>query len=301
MLFRSLFEPLGIGQPEWDASAQGISYGGFGLHLRTGDIARFGQLLLQKGEWQGRRLVPADWIEAATARQTANGSNPDSDWEQGYGYQFWRCRHGFFRGDGAHGQFCIVMPQYDTVVAITSGTNNMGSVMQALWDHLLPELRPAPLPEDPAGQAVLTARLAALTLPTPQGAATAPVAAAIEGRRFLVAANDLKLEAFKLATDAAGQLVFTVWIGGEEAALRCGRGTWVQNTFPGPPAMPMPTPTAAAAAWTSDDTFTLKFYHSLTPFGATVRIRFAGDNATLEVVPNPGKALPPLEAHAAPR
>ncbi len=136
-----IFEPLGIANPTWDASKQGISMGGFGLSVRTEDIARFGQLYLQKGQWQGHQLVPASWVDAATARQMSNGSSPTSDWEQGYGYQFWRCRHGFYRGDGAHGQFCIVMPQYDAVVAITSGTRDMASVMNVVWDRLDPGAR----------------------------------------------------------------------------------------------------------------------------------------------------------------
>ncbi len=86
-----LFEPLGIEHPTWETSPQGITTGGFGLSIRTEDIARFGQLYLQKGKWNGKQLVPAAWVEAATARQTSNGSNPKSDWDQGYGYQFWRC------------------------------------------------------------------------------------------------------------------------------------------------------------------------------------------------------------------
>jgi CubicO group peptidase (beta-lactamase class C family) len=100
-----LFEPLGIEQPTWEMSPQGISTGGYGLSIRTEDIAKFGQLYLQKGKWNDKQLVPATWIEAATARQTSNGSNPASDWEQGYGYQFWRCRHNVYRGDGAFGQY----------------------------------------------------------------------------------------------------------------------------------------------------------------------------------------------------
>jgi len=94
-LMPRLFEPLGIPSPEWDLTPRGINVGASGLHLRTEDIARFGQLLLQRGEWNGRRLVPADWIDLATSRQVSNGSNPDSDWDQGYGFQFWRCIPGF--------------------------------------------------------------------------------------------------------------------------------------------------------------------------------------------------------------
>ena len=116
-----LFEPLGIEGPTWETSPQGISTGGFGLSIRTEDIAKFGQLYLQKGKWQDEQLVPAEWIEAATARQTSNGSSPTSDWDQGYGYQFWRCRNGAYRGDGAFGQYCIVLPEQDAVIVITSG------------------------------------------------------------------------------------------------------------------------------------------------------------------------------------
>ena len=137
-----LFEPLGIEHPTWETSPQGISAGGFGLSIRTEDIARFGQLYLQKGNWQGKQLVPAAWVEAATARQTSNGSNPKSDWDQGYGYQFWRCRHGAYRGDGAFGQYCIVLPEQDAVIAITSGVKDMQAVLNLVWDKLLPAMKP---------------------------------------------------------------------------------------------------------------------------------------------------------------
>ena len=143
-----LFEPLGIEHPTWGASPQGVSLGGYGLSIRTEDIARFGQLYLQKGKWQGKQLVPESWVEAATARQTANGSNPKSDWDQGYGYQFWRSRHGAYRGDGAFGQFCIVLPEQDAVIAITSGAKDMQSVLDLVWDQLLPAMKPAPLATD---------------------------------------------------------------------------------------------------------------------------------------------------------
>src|SRR5262249_30204681 len=75
-----LFEPLGIEHPTWETSPQGITVGGYGLSIRTEDIARFGQLYLQKGKWQGKQLVPEEGIDAATARQTSNGSSPKSDW-----------------------------------------------------------------------------------------------------------------------------------------------------------------------------------------------------------------------------
>src|SRR5215831_2257691 len=78
-----LFEPLGFNNPSWVTSPQGISAGAYGLMARTEEIARFGQLYLQKGTWQRRQLVPAAWVEEATSLKTANGSAPTSDWHQG--------------------------------------------------------------------------------------------------------------------------------------------------------------------------------------------------------------------------
>jgi len=130
-----LFAPLGINRPHWDESRDGIALGGFGLRATTEDIAKLGQLYLQRGEWNGQRLIPANYVEAATTKQTSNGSNPNSDWEQGYGYQFCRNKTSGFRGDGRFGQSCIVLPGYDAVIAMTSGTLDMGAVMNQVWDH----------------------------------------------------------------------------------------------------------------------------------------------------------------------
>ncbi|HEY4302001.1 MAG TPA: serine hydrolase, partial [Candidatus Didemnitutus sp.] len=241
-----LFEPLGIVDPVWEASAEGVSFGAFGLSLHTEDIAKFGQLYLRKGEWHGRRLVPASWVETATARQTANGSAPDSDWEQGYGYQFWQCRHGFYRGDGAFGQFCIVMPSQDTVVAITSGTRDMGSVMNTIWDRLLPELRPVALPADSAAQSRLTAQLAGLTLAVPSGTTSSPQAAGLAGRKFAFAVNDAGLEALELVTDPEGHVTLHVRLHGSDELIPCGQGTWAKFGY-GEPAASAHVPVGSVA------------------------------------------------------
>jgi CubicO group peptidase (beta-lactamase class C family) len=145
-----LFEPLGIENPEWDMSPQGVSVGGWGLWIRTEDIAKFGQLYLQKGKWNGKQLVPAEWVELATSKQMSNGSDPTKDWDQGYGFQFWRCRHNAFRGDGAKGQFCVVLPEQDAVIAITADTKDMQAELNVVWDHLLPAFQSSPLAENPA-------------------------------------------------------------------------------------------------------------------------------------------------------
>jgi CubicO group peptidase (beta-lactamase class C family) len=136
-----LFEPLGIQNPTWLRSPQGISAGGWGLSIPTEDIAKFGQLYLQNGQWNGESLVPADWIAEATKLQVPNGDPRDpDDWTQGYGYQFWRCRNGAYRGDGKLGQFCVVMPDQDAVVVLTGDLEDMASELNLVWKHLLPAL-----------------------------------------------------------------------------------------------------------------------------------------------------------------
>ncbi|HEY0776875.1 MAG TPA: serine hydrolase, partial [Gemmatirosa sp.] len=197
-----LFTPLGIPDPMWDASPEGITIGGYGLRARTEDIAKLGLLYLQHGRWNGRQLIPAAWTDSATTRQTANGSNPASDWDQGYGYQFWRSRHGF-RGDGAFGQYMLVLPEQDAVVAITSGVRDMQAVLDLVWNRLLPAMHADALPDDPAAAGALRATLARLTVHPLAGRVTGPLAARVSGRWYTFPDNDRGVRAVSL--DLAGR------------------------------------------------------------------------------------------------
>ncbi|HEY2588809.1 MAG TPA: serine hydrolase [Tepidisphaeraceae bacterium] len=161
-----LFKPLGIENPQWDASPEGNSLGGYGLKLCTEDIAKFGQLYLQKGMWKGKQLVPQSWVEQATSRQVPNDQESHAkmgpDWRQGYGFQFWRCTHNAFRGDGAAGQFCVVIPDKDVVIAITAQTGDMQRELNVIWDKLYPAFEDHPLPDDPAAREELQGVIAHL-------------------------------------------------------------------------------------------------------------------------------------------
>ncbi len=170
-----LFQPLGIAGTDWEQNAQGINNGAWGLRVKTEDIAKLGQLYLQKGQWRGQQILYEAWVNEATQAQISNAPAGDpakaavSDWAQGYGYQFWRCRHGVYRGDGAFGQFCIVLPAEDAVIAITAETNDLQGVLNAVWQHLLPALRGEGLTRDGQHRRQLQRQLAALTLPIPAG------------------------------------------------------------------------------------------------------------------------------------
>ena len=149
-----LFEPLHIDKPRWEESPQGINCGGWGLYLKTEDLAKMGQLLLQKGEWNGQQLIPAEWV-AEMSKKQVESINPGtrieqaaergltvetSDWMQGYGYQMWRCRPGCFRADGARGQYIIVVPDKNAVIAITSNVEDLQGELNLVWSRILPIL-----------------------------------------------------------------------------------------------------------------------------------------------------------------
>lgn len=270
-----LFEPLGIENPTWEKRQQ-YNFGGSGLAIRTEDIAKFGQLYLQKGKWNGKQLVPADWIEAATARQTSNGSSPTSDWDQGYGFQFWRCRNAAYRGDGAFGQFCIVMPQQDAVVAITSGTRDMQHVLNLVWDKLLPAMQPKQLRRDQDSDQKLKQTLATVALKPQQGDAAPGAAAKWAGKEFSFPANDQKLESLALEFGAATSPVTLVMrSGGVEQRLACGRGAWSKGrlTYPGFGEQPV----AVSGAWTAEGRFTAQLSFYETPYCLTLDLKFGDD------------------------
>lgn len=149
-----LFEPLGIDHPEWQESPQGINCGGWGLSVKTEDLAKVGQLILQKGKWNGKQVAPQAWIETMSTKHVEcrpAGSTPEqvaerglnlenSDWVQGYCYQMWRCRHNAVRADGAYGQYIIVIPEKNAVVATTANIGDMQEEINLIWDNILPAL-----------------------------------------------------------------------------------------------------------------------------------------------------------------
>jgi CubicO group peptidase (beta-lactamase class C family) len=278
-----LFEPLGIAGAWWESHPNGVNFGGWGLNIKTEDIARFGQLYLQKGVWEGRQLIPAEWVQAASSRQVPNAPNPSPDWEQGYGYQFWRCQpSGMYRGDGAFGQYCIVMPEQDAVLAITSGVPDMQAVLNAVWGILLPGMKSAPLPADEVSAERLAQTLKGLKLSPPPAGSVPATAARVSGRTYTFGKNDETLHSltfdFKANTLTYRLLGKSPRRGSH--VLSFGNGAWAEGaTCLG---MPAPTPVAASGVWTSDDTFVLTMHYYETPFMATLTCRFDGGQVYID-------------------
>lgn len=147
-LYPRLFRPLGIVGARWEMSPSNVNIGGWGLFVKTEDMAKLGQFLLQKGKWNGKQILSEDWVNEATSFKIqqptvdANGkkiNNPD--WTQGYCYQIWRCRHNAFRADGAAGQFIIMLPDKDAVIVATANIDDMKAELDLIWKHLLKAFR----------------------------------------------------------------------------------------------------------------------------------------------------------------
>jgi len=277
-----LFEPLGIENPTWGTSPQGISLGGYGLSVRTEDIARFGQLYLQHGKWHGRQLIPAKWVAMATSRQASNGSNPNSDWDQGYGYQFWRSRHGAYRGDGAFGQFCIVMPDQDAVVAITSGVGDMQAVLNLVWDKLLPAMKRDALPSDDVGDQKLQAKLASLIMPALRTSGLHHVPSEVSGKVFSFPSNTQKVETLGLEFGKAGDSVTLILKCNESKELRipCGNGEWNKGRVAFGALQEQPA--AVSGGWTAGDKYAALICFYETPYLLTLNLDFSNDKLRVD-------------------
>ncbi|SMD44757.1 CubicO group peptidase, beta-lactamase class C family [Aquiflexum balticum DSM 16537] len=144
-----LFRPLGIVGATWDVSPQGIQFGGWGLKVKTEDMAKLGLFYLQKGQWNDKQLLPDSWFDEATIAQVQSlpagvkkenlkVNAQDSDWLQGYGYQLWRSRHNSYRADGLNGQFILILPEKNAVIVTTAKIPNMQEELNLIWEHLLP-------------------------------------------------------------------------------------------------------------------------------------------------------------------
>jgi hypothetical protein len=222
-------------------------------------------------------------VEAATSRQTSNGSSPKSDWDQGYGYQFWRSRHSAYRGDGAFGQYCIVLPEQDTVIAITSAVKNMQAVLDLVWDKLLPALKSESLSPDDEARTKLERTLAGLTLRPQQGAhevAKLPV------RKYAFPANPVKLETIQLQAAQGGAVTLIARVEGVEQRINCGAGAWTKGQFSLGPMFPGPA--AASGAWIGNDTYKARICFYETPFLVTLTMRFDADRLLLDAESNVG-------------
>lgn len=294
-----LFDPLGISGIDWEIDPNGINTGGWGLRLKTEDMAKFGQLFLQKGRWNGKQVIPAAWIEEASTKKIIQ--HPDipqakrdsSDWEQGYCYQMWRSRHNSYRADGAFGQYILILPDQDAVIAITSETGNMQDELNLVWKYLLPAIGKNKIQSDSTDGALLKRKLASLSLPVPQKSTASPLATDINGKTYAIDTNSRHLEtvSFNL-NDSIYTLTWKVDTASYKVNFGSGNWRMTETTRPGPnlltgakahlvgiPAVK----TDGSFTWTDDQTLELVLRYIESPHTEKITCHFSQNNLKMDI------------------
>ncbi|WP_210480084.1 serine hydrolase [Naasia sp. SYSU D00948] len=234
-----LLDPLGIDPVSWQEHPKGRSLGFTGLFASTDAVAKLGQLYLDEGRWKGEQLLPEGWAEEVRTRRVDTDWDADPDWRRGYGFQVWHARHGY-RGDGAFGQFCVILPEQDAVLATTASTQAMQAVLDAAWEHLLPALGNG---GDPDADARLVDRLAGLRLPAPGGSDDQPGDDAVGRYAPVTPAEGPSLESVELLrSGGVWSIELNDGYGGTVAAPVAGDG-WTVSEEDGHPVV------AVAGRW----------------------------------------------------
>jgi CubicO group peptidase (beta-lactamase class C family) len=262
-----LFEPLGFGPVFWDRSPQGVNTGGWGFMVSLEDIAKFGLLYLNGGKWQGRQILSETWVNKASLPHADNSiTGGTADWIRGYGYQFWRSRYGF-RGDGAFGQYCLVLPEFDAVLALSSEAANMQELLDIVWDHL-------------------PAALSTTNNETEERTANREFRRSGENGSFDSAA--LNFSPDRLALTLSG--------GGETVKLEAGRFGWLESEtrFPleGYSFIPVFSPAgcikkiSASFFWRDRETLEIRLVYRTSPHRELITLEIRGNSLTIRYAPN---------------
>lgn len=292
-----LFHPLGIEEAYWFEQPAGRNLGFSGLHATTETIAKLGQLYLNRGEWQGEQLLPGSWVDEATRSHVDNPGESNPDWSQGYGFQFWQARHGY-RGDGAYGQFMVILPGHDVVIATTACTEDMQAVLDAAWTHLLPAF--ADHADDPEADAALAQRLTQLAIAPRPGAEPSDASLWTD---LALAPTESTRQAFPTLTDlqvtreGGDWQIALVEAGGTRIAAPLGIGEWRVT------ADHAAVPVATSGGWTGHGAserleFGVMFIETPHTLGLSVDLASGTFDAVWNTTPlHPG----PLRDLAAPR
>jgi hypothetical protein len=282
------FTPLGIEGIDWEVNAQGINTGGWGLRLKTEDIAKTGQFYLQKGGWHGKQILPREWIEEATsfkieqAPKLPQAEKDSSDWMQGYGYQFSLCRNNGYRGDGAYGQFMIVMPDQDAVIVMTAEKANMQPQLNLVWKYLLPAIKTAKLPSNEESLTTLRNKLSTLALPLAEKIRSSSLEKTISGKTFVLEPNDNQIKTISLHF-SENRCHVSLKIDSTDNSLDLEQGRWkMGETFlPAPNLIPnkilsgmLPFQIAGSYTWKEDNILELTLRYIETAHNQRITFRF---------------------------
>jgi len=304
-LTKRLFVKIGIDPDNirWYHMPDGMEIGGGGMLATTEDNLRLMKLYADGGVWEGERILSAEYVKLATTLQNESATeaavNPEaSDNFLGYGFQIWMCKpEGVYRADGAMGQFTIVSPKQDLLIAITEtakGAHWAQNTLDITWEFLKAVTGSEALAEDTEAASALRRKTACLSVPAPLYRPVSPMTDRISGREYAVTSGLLSAGQFNFMSgarpDAIDRFSFVfddygcVWnirSGEQEITVRIatygGRMTNVMGK-PGDVTRLL----VCDGAWSKEDTFSVNLRWAETCLTKHIDFRFSGDTVEIE-------------------
>jgi hypothetical protein len=273
-----LFGPLGIAEAAWPADPQGVTHGWGDLRLFPRDAARIGQLWLNGGVWEGERVVPEDWVRESSRVQAETGDY----WGDDYGLGWWVMADEeipYFAASGRGGQRVGVYPGLGLVAVTVAGGAEPGEVLGLVATALASPGEP--LPEDPEGQATLSATIAAVREPPAPGpiAPLPPLAAEVSGKVWRFAPNPLGMESLRVTFDGTDEAGFAMTFAGGMPPREGRVGLdGVLRMFPGEDGVTA----GMRGAWASETEFAAEHDGIAQIDAFDLRLRFEGDRLTMQ-------------------
>ena len=222
-----VFTPMNVTEWAWEESPEGVNTGGWGVHIQPESLAKFGQLILNEGRWEGKQLVPAEWIREMCKKHRETG-------REVYGYHIWHCggHDGAVRADGALGQYVISVLDKDMVVVMTEATLGNGRDQRRLiWDVLLPHIQDEPLPANKKDYQKLLKKQEGYKLAEVKGKASSAFASNWENKTIELGKNTFGWKSLKLNFGKKEVTMTVTETNGKSYELPFGYQQWRTTTF----------------------------------------------------------------------
>lgn len=277
-----LFVPLNITDYFWETDPEGNNTGGWGIRLKTEDVAKFGQFYLQRGMWEGKQLLSKKYIDQATTFQISNAdSSNEIDKQQGYGYQFWLSENGAYRAVGMFGQICLILPQQNALFIVTAGTERKQEILNIFWETIFPNFMSNELEVNTKEQENLEECLKRLVLVPHQPHSISSIKSEVSGKRYNMKTNidDIYTLSFNFSDNLC---LFTLVDKLGEHQIKFGFGHWIEQetTMSGAPLHLLQQPTSmrvkAKGFWRNNKTLVMTWTFYEMAFTDTVICYFEG-------------------------
>ena len=281
-----VFTPMNVTEWGWEESPEGVNTGGWGVHIQPESLAKFGQLILNEGRWEGKQLVSAEWIREMCKKHRETG-------REVYGYHIWHCggHDGAVRADGALGQYVISVLDKDMVVVMTEATLGNGRDQRRLiWDVLLPEMKDEPLPANKKDYQKLLKKQEGYKLAEVKGKASSAFASNWENKIIELGKNTFGWKSLKLNFGKKEVTMTVTETNGKSYELPFGYQQWITTTFDSYPPYSItpidrfkglegPYYASGSYAWISKEELQLKAHYVnwVSALEMTFRLKEGGD------------------------